>query len=660
MQGSPEDNRTSWVEDLDPEPTRREGLGQWRELILGLVLLVAVVGWAGWQWWAQARNESEYSLGEQAMQTNNLEEAETHFASIAGYRDAGSRAEEIGRTIAERDADYRDLATSYQSGDWLRAYDAAWKLKTIVPGDSYPQSLFDGAREHIYTEALSGTVFSRMDASLPGLYYRDGDQWIWFDGSDIRSRVLGFGPPGHMVYDVPGTNRARTFNIDPSYWLDGSKLMLATFAPDGVKFEPLSLDPAAFDYFIWGENGVWGLKAKTPGSNVRLYGMHTDYMGYDITYEAYGSPITSDMKPKGPAWIVLDFAPDGTQILLADVGNYSIGHPLTNLYLADADGTNTRLLYSYIGNFQRALFSPNSRYVLVTLYSQFPYDTKAGRQSIILFDTAGQQAPRVLAQADRSYDSTTYYLVDILASTFLQSGPYAGQVLLVDSAANQTTTISMVDPGDVPQTIPKWTLQADVRQTGNNWWGEVENDKGLQLVFQGTPDKGPPYLIFAWDHKYSGREYDYPGSGLTLDWARVDLSQGENLQGAWLSTGGNLVYVVTKLSPADPASQRKITVYPNTLLWGVPIKPQVLTKITYFRLDYPYNGYDPGQFASGPLSWSSAVVAGPGLLVYGMPERGDFGQLQVKSYDGNSTVDLADKGYKLYNWSQYKIFRGLR
>src|SRR5205807_214469 len=178
-------------------------------------------------------------------------------------------------------------------------------------------------------------------------------------------------------------------------------------------------------------------------------------MGYDITYEAYGSPITSDMKPKGPAWIVLDFAPDGTEILLADVGNYSISHPLTNLYLADADGTGLRLLYSYVGNFQRALFSPNSRYVLLTVYSQFPYDTRAGRQSIILFDTAEQQPPRVLAQADRSYDSTTYYLVDILASTFLQSGPYAGQVLLVDSAANQTTSISTVDPGNVPQTIPK-------------------------------------------------------------------------------------------------------------------------------------------------------------------------------------------------------------
>ena len=656
MQQSPEDNRISWVEDLDPEPpSRRAGVGQWRELVLGLVLLLAVVGWAGWQWWAQGRNEAEYTLGEQAIQANNLEEAETHFGSIPDYRDARSRAEGIARTIAERDADYSNLATSYQSGDWLGAYDAARKLRSIVPADEYPLSLFNGARENIYTEALSGTVFSRMDASPPGLYYRDGDTWVWFEGSDMRSRVRGLGPPGHMVYDVPGTNPGKTFNTDPSFWPEGSKLMLATFAPDGVKFEPLSLDPAAFDYFIWGDNGVWGLKAKSPGSNVRVYGMQTDYMDHDITYEAYGSPITAEMRAKGPAWIVLDFAPDGSRILLADVSNYSISHPLTNLYLADADGTNPQLLYSYVGNFQRALFSPNSRYALVTLYSRFPYDTKAGRQSIILFDTAGQQPPRLLMDADRSYDSTTYYLVDTLASTFVQSGPYAGQILVVKSLADQSTTISVIDPA-APERVSSWTVAKDLRPNGNNWWGEIANDQGLLFAFQGMDDQGAPELHFVWGQTDSSPEHIF-----TFQSARVGLDYGENMQGAWQSSGGKPVVMVSRSTPPASGDQHRTTTFRNDVLWGLPVAPQTLTEIIYTGQDSPSDRQYPNRSTAGTPSLESPVVMGPGMIAYGDPGSGDFGTLHVKSYDGSSIVlELADKGYRLFDWSQYQAFRGLR
>jgi hypothetical protein len=60
------------------------------------------------------------------------------------------------------------------------------------------------------------------------------------------------------------------------------------------------------------------------------------------------------------------------------------------------------------------------------------------------------------------------------------------------------------------------------------------------------------------------------------------------------------------------------------------------------------------------LSWSTGAAFGPGLLVNGDPNGGDFGQMVVTSYDGALTVRLADKGYRMYDWSQYELYRGLR
>src|SRR4051812_49335656 len=98
------DNSTSWIEDLDPEPAPRNGLRERRELILGLILLLAVLAWAGWQWIAQARDENEYILGEQALRANNLEEAASHFGAIPDYKDAGNRARELATKIGERNS----------------------------------------------------------------------------------------------------------------------------------------------------------------------------------------------------------------------------------------------------------------------------------------------------------------------------------------------------------------------------------------------------------------------------------------------------------------------------------------------------------------------------------------------------------------------------
>jgi hypothetical protein len=60
------------------------------------------------------------------------------------------------------------------------------------------------------------------------------------------------------------------------------------------------------------------------------------------------------------------------------------------------------------------------------------------------------------------------------------------------------------------------------------------------------------------------------------------------------------------------------------------------------------------------LPWKRSVALGPGLMAYADPGSGDFGQRVVNSYDGALTVRLDDKGYRMYDWSQYELYRGLR
>ena len=78
----------SVVEDLDPEPEQSPSRFQLRELVLGLLLLVGVLGFAGWQWWSQESRQSSYARAVTALSRNDLDQARALFAGASGYRDA--------------------------------------------------------------------------------------------------------------------------------------------------------------------------------------------------------------------------------------------------------------------------------------------------------------------------------------------------------------------------------------------------------------------------------------------------------------------------------------------------------------------------------------------------------------------------------------------
>jgi len=654
MQQPPEDNVTSVVDDLDPEPRRREGLGQRRELILGLVLLLAVIGWASWQGLSQARGESEYAQAEQALAANDLDQAEAHFSTIPDYKDAGSRAHDLALKIALRDEQYRQGTASGDSGDWITAYNAIQQVVSIQPGYKDSQFRLGQAQQNIYTQAFSGTVVSRTYASPPGLYYRQGDKWVWLQGSDAVSQVRGTGPPGHLVYDMPGPNPQHSLadRDEPG----GGHLMLATIAPDGLTFQPLSLDPAKYDFFIWGDRGLWGLKSQIEDQSITSYVLRPNFGGYDLTYEAYDSTVISEMAPKGGDWSIMDLAPDGEHVLFADIGGYSSNNPVTQLYVADADGTNLHFLYTNVGGFFRALFSPDSKHVIVNTFSHLGFTTTAEVQEVILLDTTGQRRPLVLGRTEVLIDQSNYGR-PYLSSSFIQAGKYAGDVLLVEWGQSGTS-ISLIDPNiDVGDIVHRWTVPGDARHAHDTWAGEIENEQGFLLAFESTPTTGDPYLNVVWDTDSFDPNGASSGPSMLFNWTSINLDQGEKLQRAWLRDG-YLVYLTSRQSAASPTSttftlySRKLPIFAE--LRGEPPVPLTVTRQIAVGLTDP--GFDYGAISQqlDKLTGSTGLALGPGLLARGKE------QLVIKSYDGTATANMQVAGYTSYDWTQYDVYRDLR
>jgi hypothetical protein len=138
-----------------------------------------------------------------------------------------------------------------------------------------------------------------------------------------------------------------------------------------------------------------------------------------------------------------------------------------------------------------------------------------------------------------------------------------------------------------------------------------------------------------------------------LDWTHIGIYRGEELRGVW-ARDGYLVY--------STARESQLTFYSQRLSFARAGKLPAAVIATSGVPAGPVLGGDAGTADIQPatLSWSTGAAFGPGLLVNGDPNGGDFGQMVVTSYDGALTVRLADKGYRMYDWSQYELYRGLR
>jgi hypothetical protein len=483
------DEPISIVEDLDPEAPPKRSARLW-EVILGLLLLTAVLGFAGWEWVHQTHLQNEYGAGTDAIARQDWESAETHFQAASGYLDADKQAQQAVDNIATRNEQYDAAVSAEKLGDWPATLMAIQQVTRIESTYKDAARIQQEASGQVYSDALSGTIALRTSANPPGLYYYTQGGWTWLPKSDQRSQVRSQSADGWIVYDIPGD--ASTPSTQPTQTppqngrpgppsLAGRRLMAMPLgSPD--KASELALDPGQYNSFQAVNDGVWALRSgfRNGGNNFsggfggqRRLGPGSAAFGatplpaVGAIYESYTSVLTIGVKLPASASeqnnvaTILAFDSGSNRYILADspqtnVGSSPIFTGTTTLYLGQPGGDLQTLYSQQDRNVSSAQFSPDGTYIIAHAYS---IATKA--ESILLFSPQSNAPPRVLEEsigqlvvtAPGGQQANPRGLVGFnfigygLSAAFLQDDPFAGDIV-ISSYEGQYTDLKVIDPNN--------------------------------------------------------------------------------------------------------------------------------------------------------------------------------------------------------------------
>ncbi|MDQ5825081.1 MAG: hypothetical protein M3441_12875 [Chloroflexota bacterium] len=448
----------SIMEDLDPEPLP-QGRGYTREFVLGGLLLLLVVVWAGWQSWQQAAKQQSYRQAEEAVARQDWGLAYDYFRSASDYRDAGARAEQVEKLIQERDRHYRAATTAINRMQWVTALDELHGVRNIQAEYWDVDSLYADVEAQVYSNTLKGAIALRAGAEPPGLYYRTASEWVWLDGSDRWSQVLG-ATGDSVAYDVPGDNwqpgvtpTPVPFNRQPPPGrpeLEGRKLKVATLSGNAVTTRDSTLDPAFYSYYLpSGDRLVAGRHNEKPGSHINE--VRVGFVGWWLDYEQMeeGRAVSSTLSLGAPEETVLHFSPESARYLVAVAGGLTVRSSKLELYLGvmGEGGEFTRQpIYSHVGQFGGGQISPDGRYALLTTIT--PIDDGASEvQTALLFDLVAGTPPYTLTTRTVPVRTVGNFVSfdTWIKGAFLNDGEYAGKLLLVDRDQQQLT-LSLIDP----------------------------------------------------------------------------------------------------------------------------------------------------------------------------------------------------------------------
>ncbi|MBF6612850.1 MAG: hypothetical protein IVW55_06940 [Chloroflexi bacterium] len=463
MSRLPEDFDVSTIEDLDPEPSSGGRFLHLREFFLGSLLLVAVLGWAGWQWWQQTSMQNSYRLGAQAAAAKRWDDAEAYFAAAGGYRDAPSLAQRAAANVEERNKRYYQALLYSSQGKWVDAFGQISATLKIQPDYRDLPQMARVTEGHVYDEALLGDVVQWPGANPPGLYYRAKSGWVWLKGSDLYSEFQFSNQPNRIVYDVPGPGwvpsaarpgqgstpgeQSKEGRVATLAWLDPSvtsgTLKLAQF--------PVKLDQ--YGLALWGREGTWATANVFNTSDRNLTPVYYAMTSMaPLTYVPSDGSAPTTLTLTGalskPALLTLDSSYDDL-LLFADWQIGADKSTAVTVYLADASGARRRTLYSYQGGIVKAQLSSDGKQVLLVTYTS-KGDYQPLELSLVLLDATGAQQPVVLAEQP---DVPTYdmqVLSGPLQSTYIERGPFAGKVL-VTQRTRGSNRVTLLDPAS-PQT----------------------------------------------------------------------------------------------------------------------------------------------------------------------------------------------------------------
>jgi hypothetical protein len=646
MPDSPDDFDFATVEELDPEPAAGGRPVHVREFLLGVVLLLCVLGWAGWQWWGQERLATSYRLAQQAAIGWNWDEAFDRYTDASGYRDADARAAEAARLISERDHNY-ELALAYASrGDPARELQRLQEVERVNPGFKDAAKMAAEARSEVYRQALQGSIAVRTDASgRTGLYYRSANGWTWLEGSDAWSwvRHVDLGAGRYVVYDVPEPDRSAssggsglgdTASDMPS--LKDRRLVAASVGGDHLSFTPIGLD-MTYEFYLASSHGIWGIRRsqqKLTAQQERL--VDGGFPGYEFGYQPLGDnpsvipPPARGLNLPGPDWVVIDLFSDSGKILLAQVAASDAVSATSRLYVANADGTNPQLAYSFTGQLRSAQLSPDARYILMTTDGPFR-NNLFGRQTVYLLDLAagGRNglAAKILTPG-RVWQHEPW-----MGGAFLRSGPDAGKILLGEWDS-EYMTFAIVDPARPDERPFKITFEGNPFGTGNP----------LGLMWEGHESDG---LLLVWPNAWRGPSTGGNKMNIirikdTGDWyslSELPLESKERVAGAWVR-GSSLVYGST--GRASEHAANAVYGLPLSALDAQNLKPTLV---------YTGTVLDPGDPTLRASSWST----GPGMLAYS-----DGRNLHARTYDGKVDLLLENGVTGFYAFSVYDRMHWLR
>jgi hypothetical protein len=248
----------SVIEEIDPEsPSKGGWFTAWRESLMGLLILVGVLVWAGWQWFDTERKTGSYQAASQAMSARDWDTAWTGFKNASGYRDADQRAQDAAKLIADRNRHYSLAVEHLARKEGIGAVLEIEQVERIQPHYSDTLHLEEQARRYAYDNALQGAIVQRNSVQYPGLYYRVNGKWLRLEGSDPLSQVRSTSCEGRVVYDAPDPADF----VRPIAKSQTRKLILATLPQPGSTSTPtytqLAYNAGNDDVFRCESSGVW-------------------------------------------------------------------------------------------------------------------------------------------------------------------------------------------------------------------------------------------------------------------------------------------------------------------------------------------------------------------------------------------------------------------
>lgn len=641
MQHPPDTTTISTVEDLDPEPSGGR-LAPRRELILGMLLILGVLIWSGWQWRRQTSLETAYRAGRDSALRQEWDAARDHFLSASGFRDADARAQTAAERIAERNRLYAQALAAAQRRDWPATLQAANATRRVQPSYKEIERLNREATAQVYQAALSGTIALRLNGYLSGLFYRDPYAWLPLQGSDADSRVRGIGTSNRVTYDVPGPGppppdapRFPSMTRDPgSPHLAGRRLVAATLTGPQLSFTPLAFDPAFYNSYIWGEKGAWALRYKPSASLLKQNpGLRGGFGDYDIAYQPFGSPITSPLALPGPGWVVMDFSRDGERLLLADVSAYTPANPTSSIYVAAADGTERRLIFTHRGGITGATFDPDGRRALALTYTPLRDDFSED-QRIMLLDLSGASPSRTLIE---KFDNPAS--VDVtppVGAAFVASRPRTGEVLLAEWHRG-VSYFSFFAPLDFSPSPARVSVNGN--PAGQMWALEQE---------------GSPRLVLAWANGARGLPFADNLTVATVDGGsetiltRVNLDELESLNGAWVR-GDHLIFSSQPLAYYSPGEHNLYTL-PLAALGQPSVRATAIYSETV-----PSPRPSAREVAGWELESPVSANLGTGMLAY-IKGR----DLHARTYDGSIDLVLEQDVRRFFPFDRYERSTRLR